>query len=167
MSAIWTFSSQVLDHTSTLSRRSLENKNKSQVSLVTCSITVGLTTLITMLCARSLFHVTDLAIKLKVLSKVRIHGQLELSRPFPNKTSSVIKLSRMKQNVRQRVSFDLPIEVQKACWGNGSLFKKTLLIVCNTACLVPVCLGDAGAKNLEPGGLRASRSLLVSLEDWC
>lgn len=67
-----------------------------------------------MLCAGSLFHVTDLAAKPKVLPKVRICGHLELSRAFPNKTPSSLKLIGMKQNVRQRVSFDVT-EVRKAC----------------------------------------------------
>lgn len=116
-----------------------------------------------LLCARSLFHVTDLATKPKVLSKVRIYGQLEVSRAFSNKTSSVIKLNRVKQNGRQRVSFDLPIEAKKACWGNGILFKETLLTVCNTAFLVPVCLGVAVAKNLGTSpGARRSQGFQIS-----
>lgn len=124
---------------------------------------VELTTLITRLCAISLFHVTDLARKPKVLSKVRIQGQLELSRAFPNKTPSAIKLKRMKQNLGQRVSFDLPIEMKKVCWENGPLFKETLLMVCNTACLVPVCLGTAVGKNLGASlGARRSQGSCVS-----
>lgn len=89
--------------------------NKTQVCLITCRVTVGLTTLVTMLFTSDLFHVTKLEIKTKVVFKVRIHGQLELSRPFYHKTSSVRKLNRMKQSVLQSVSFDLPIEVKRAC----------------------------------------------------
>lgn len=49
--------------------------------------------------------------------------------------------------------------------------KETLLIVCNTACLAPVCLGAAIAKDLgepylEPGGLWASRTATASLQAW-
>lgn len=89
--------------------------NKTQFCLTSGRVTVGLTTPVAMLFTNHLFRVTDLEIKTKVVFKVRIHGQLELSPAFPHKTSSVRKLNRMKQNVPQSVTFDLPIEAEKSC----------------------------------------------------